>query len=70
MCKEMNVSQKTNVLPAFLFFEISHSYKLITVKRSISGKDNYWDNTVADSFFKNLKMEWAKNDAILLEVRT
>lgn len=28
------------------------------VKRSMSRKGNCWDNAVAESFFKNLKMEW------------
>ena len=28
------------------------------VKRSMSRKGNCWDNAVAESFFRNLKMEW------------
>ncbi len=28
------------------------------VKHSMSRKGNCWDNAVAESFFKNLKMEW------------
>ncbi len=30
----------------------------VLVKRSMSRKGNCWDNAVAESFFKNLKMEW------------
>ena len=28
------------------------------VKQSMSRKGNYWDNAVAESFFKSLKTEW------------
>lgn len=31
---------------------------LSLVRRSISRKGNCWDNGVAESFFKSLKMEW------------
>jgi len=33
------------------------------VKRSMSRKGNCWDNAVAESFFKNLKMEWVERSA-------
>ena len=38
------------------FTKIPNPNKLIT--RSISRKGNYWDNVVAESFFKTIKVEW------------
>ena len=38
------------------FRNLLEGYKL--VNRSMSRKGNCWDNAVAESFFKNLKMEW------------
>lgn len=38
------------------FRKLLDGYSL--VKRSMSRKGNCWDNAVAESFFKNLKMEW------------
>ena len=38
------------------FRKLLDEYSL--VKRSMSRKGNCWDNAVAESFFKNLKMEW------------
>ncbi|MFV5694768.1 DDE-type integrase/transposase/recombinase [Flavobacterium sp. LB3P122] len=37
------------------FVNVLDSYKKIT--RSMSRKGNYWDNAVAESFFKSLKTE-------------
>jgi transposase InsO family protein len=38
------------------FRKLLDGYSL--VKQSMSRKGNCWDNAVAESFFKNLKMEW------------
>jgi len=38
------------------FRKLLEGYSL--VKRSMSRKGNCWDNAVAESFFRNLKMEW------------
>lgn len=41
----------------YIFTNILKSYKGL-VKQSISRKGNCWDNAVAESFFKSLKVEW------------
>lgn len=43
-----------------IFTNILKSYKG-TVKQSMSRKGNCWDNAVAESFFKSLKVEWVYN---------
>jgi transposase InsO family protein len=42
------------------FTQILKSYKG-KVKQSMSRKGNCWDNAVAESFFKSLKVEWVYN---------
>ena len=42
---------------SYTFTNLLESYNGL-VKQSMSRKGNCWDNAVAESFFKSLKVEW------------
>jgi len=44
-----------------IVLQISSKAIMVFVKRSMSRKGNCWDNAVAESFFKSLKIEWIYN---------
>ena len=50
-------SDRGSQYASYSFINIIKSYKGL-VKQSMSRKGNCWDNAVAESFFKSLKVEW------------
>jgi transposase InsO family protein len=50
-------SDRGSQYASYSFTDIIKSYKGL-VKQSMSRKGNCWDNAVAESFFKSLKVEW------------
>ena len=50
-------SEKGSQYASQIFTNIIKSYKGI-ITQSMSRKGNCWDNAVAESFFKYLKVEW------------
>ncbi len=58
-------SDRGSQYASYSFTNIIKSYKGL-VKQSMSRKGNCWDNAVAESFFKSLKVEWVyKHDYTL-----
>ncbi len=53
-------SDRGSQYASYRFTDILKSYNG-SVKQSMSGKGNCWDNAVAESFFKSLKVEWVYN---------
>jgi len=50
-------SDRGSQYASYGFTNILKSYKGL-VKQSMGRKGNCWDNAVAESFFKSLKVEW------------
>ena len=50
-------SDRGSQYASYTFADIIKSYNGL-VKQSMSRKGNCWDNAVAESFFKSLKVEW------------
>lgn len=53
-------SDRGSQYASYRFTDILKSYNG-SVKQSMSRKGNCWDNAVAESFFKSLKVEWVYN---------
>ncbi len=62
-----NMAVKSNEITKELIFHSDRGYQYATdilknhkvlIKQSMSRKGNCWDNAVAESFFKSIKVEW------------